>query len=373
MAHWGRQSEVTMKTFDPDDPMLTAYVLGELEGEELRELEALLARDADAAAHVASIRSAASGFSEAFEQEAAPSVEPIRLVEIEPRRRGPLIPFLFYATTAAAACFFVVLVIRLGDPATPGDRDSRAADAPLLESDAKGDAVDSLGRERAKTVEPMEPAASFADSADARSQMAAPSMMKEEGAPKAADASGPGANRESRVFRPANERSDRDRQELAPPPPEKPNDDWPHKNVAPLGEVKMTAAGTRAPRESEMDSVRQNSATVSTASKLMATTDARALLADLGYKEANEVLGGADESLEGQLSHAVSHQPDPEAALLRAVEGFARLIDEKTPSSDEAWDRVLADARYAAGTGAKRLEFVARIENARKAAADGGR
>jgi hypothetical protein len=58
--------------------------------------------------------------------------------------------------------------------------------------------------------------------------------------------------------------------------------------------------------------------------------------------------------------------PDPEAALVRAVNGFARLVEARTSAADESWDRVLADARYAAGSDPKRLEFVAQVERARE-------
>ena len=46
--------------FDPDDARLTAYVLGELEGQERAAIEALLAESAEARAFVEGLREAAA-------------------------------------------------------------------------------------------------------------------------------------------------------------------------------------------------------------------------------------------------------------------------------------------------------------------------
>ena len=54
-----------------DDPRLTAYALGELEPAEVREVEALLAEDAQARAAVQEIRATASRLTEALRNEAA--------------------------------------------------------------------------------------------------------------------------------------------------------------------------------------------------------------------------------------------------------------------------------------------------------------
>ncbi|HUG12189.1 MAG TPA: hypothetical protein VMM36_14320, partial [Opitutaceae bacterium] len=74
-------------------------------------------------------------------------------------------------------------------------------------------------------------------------------------------------------------------------------------------------------------------------------------------------------NVSGQMAAASSPMPDPEAALVRAVEGFARLVAERTPASDEAWDRVLSDARYAAGSNPRRIAFVALVGDTRDAVA----
>ena len=363
-----------MKTFDPDDPMLTAYALGELEGDELREVEALVASDPAAARHVESIRAAAAGIGEAFEREAAPDVEPIRPIEIEPRRRSPIIPWLFYASTAAAACFFVVLALRFSSPETYSDRNARAAEAPVPEAAAgKKQAEISLPDDRGK-----------ADSVQ-QSKLEADALADRAANVERQDAGKAGARvneSEVRELAGARARSDAPAEQFAapaagalsggasPPPP--------------LGEMKSMAKSASAPARDEDAIVLDGFAVTAkdkagygtvdalqraiNAKRPLVSVDATTLLADLGFKA---VLTGVESSLgntSAQTTVDASPQPDPEAALARAVGRFARLVADHTPANDESWDRALADARYAAGDDAKRLAFVDVIEAARKIA-----
>jgi hypothetical protein len=365
-------TEHTMKSFDPDDPLLTAYALGELEGEELREIEALVARDPAAARHVESIRAAASGFGEAFEREPAPAVAPIRAVEIEPKRRAPIIPWLFYASTAAVACFFVVLVIHLADPAALEKESNLAAEA-VLQGPPAPDSTDSaaVGSDvRAAAVEQAAGDELRRQSADLRKE-------KSEIAGAAASAAEPEAamaDKEESSFGSLRKRDDSlaAKSAAAAPPAVK------------LGETKDAARGARA-RENEgemrsFDSVARsidgrksysliaNLRATLAAGSLPESLDAAALLAELGLRELQEYREGDQANL-AQTTRDQSPMPDPEAALMRAVEGFARLVAARTPASEDSWDRVLADARYAAGSDPNRLEFVALVEQARGAMA----
>jgi len=356
-----------MKPFDPDDPLLTAYALGELEGEELREIEALVARDPAAARHVESIRAAATGFGEAFEREPAPEVEPIRAVEIEPRRRAPIIPWLFYASTAAAACFFVVLVIRIADPVVPDDDSSLAAEAVVAAPPAPMAAgpADEEGVDRAAAVKQAvgdEVRRQEADLRKEKSMATGAAAAVEEPATALAD-------KTESTFGSLQKRDDAYAAKSAAAP-----------SAAKLGETKDAARGARAREiEGEMrggNSYRAQSLSrdyagvlesvrsLLTAGSLPDAIDTAALLAELGLG----ALQAGDYNERGNLSQMAnsdSPMPDPEAALVRAVEGFARLVAARTPAIDESWDRVLADARYAAGSDEKRLAFVALVEQAR--------
>lgn len=349
-----------MKTFDPDDPMLTAFALGELEGDELREVEALLARDPAAARHVESIRAAAAGFGEAFEREPALDVEPIRSVEIEPKRRTPFIPWLFYASTAAAACFFIVLVVRLADPAAVQSKDSNlAAEATLPVAPPVAEPVDEVSG----TALRQQPALLGKEKAAVSDMAVAQRAESESLARKREMDSGS-----------ARERDDSTAVKAAAP-------------SASLGEMKDAAKSASARARANEGEMRSLDSFVADADKgdggavlegylekldaeaLPASIDTAALLAELGFKEPETSPGGELGNVAGQMAASPSPMPDPEAALVRAVEGFARLVGSRTPAGDEAWERVLADARYAAGSDPKRLEFVALIGRTRDAIA----
>ncbi len=123
--------------FSPDDPRLTAYALGELEGEERAEVEAALAHDAEARATVTGVRAMAGHMSAALADEPALAVEPKRAAESlqcaaivqgrdlrkldggEYRGYGKLIrfpQFYYVASGLAAACFVMFVALRKPEP-----------------------------------------------------------------------------------------------------------------------------------------------------------------------------------------------------------------------------------------------------------------
>ena len=62
--------------FDPDDPRLTAYALGELDAADRAEVEALLADSPEARRFVEEIRATARLLTEQLHQEPAPASPP---------------------------------------------------------------------------------------------------------------------------------------------------------------------------------------------------------------------------------------------------------------------------------------------------------
>ena len=127
--------------FSPDDPRLTAYALGELEGAEHAAVEAALREDAALRAVVAEIRATAAQLEGALAGEALPVVAELRggpRAEPEANRRaaiiaggggykldgGPLraplirFPQFYYVVSGLAAACFVVFVL-VNDPGEP--------------------------------------------------------------------------------------------------------------------------------------------------------------------------------------------------------------------------------------------------------------
>ena len=352
-----------MKNFDPDDPMLTAYALGELEGEELRECEELVARDPAAARHVESIRAAAGEFGEAFSREPAPSVEPIRAVEVEPEPRARTVPFLFYLSTAVAACFFVVIALRLGNPVAENAGKGRAAEAQL------------------PAGPPSEKAAATSTPADAglprqkelRDQVAldaySPARSEKQEASVAQQSNAPQLETFDSLQR-AKTREDKDKVVTANLASSSPGP-APQAAVGELKgfEKKSAESGSAEPTSiSAFAAIAKTVPGIGTVEALrqaverhrpVAGIDVSALLADLDFGETKP--SAVDSELGNTLAQTTgnaSPQPDPEAALARAVERFAQLLARHIPANDESWDRALADARYAAGDDAKRREFV---------------
>ena len=80
---------MSTNTIDPEDPRLTAYVLGELKGREREEFEALLARDATAQAEVAALRAATRMITDELARESAPELKPDQRAKLVRRVRTP--------------------------------------------------------------------------------------------------------------------------------------------------------------------------------------------------------------------------------------------------------------------------------------------
>jgi len=101
-----------MNTISPDDPRLTAYVLGELDETERADVEALLQNSPAAQAAVEEIRATAVQLEAALGEEPLPEVSAPK----DPYREKPgkLLSFpklYFVVGTLAAACFAVVVVL----------------------------------------------------------------------------------------------------------------------------------------------------------------------------------------------------------------------------------------------------------------------
>jgi Ca-activated chloride channel family protein len=74
--------------FNPDDARLTAYVLGELEGDERAEIEALIAKDGEARAFVEGLRETIGELERELAREPAPSLTSEQRARIEAGLRG---------------------------------------------------------------------------------------------------------------------------------------------------------------------------------------------------------------------------------------------------------------------------------------------
>lgn len=107
----------------PADPRLTAYAFGELEGDELKLIEAAVAADPGLQAAVEELRAFGGELTTTLGNEPVTEKVDGDLRAPSPKKRGGrLIPFpLHYLATAAAACFAVVVWMRheRGGPA-PG-------------------------------------------------------------------------------------------------------------------------------------------------------------------------------------------------------------------------------------------------------------
>jgi Ca-activated chloride channel family protein len=103
----------------PADPRITAFALGELEGEEHARIEAAVNADPELQAAVVELRAFGGQLSTALAGEKAEAMPPV--AEAPKKRRGRLIKFpLHYFATALAACFAVVVWVRhKGDVTTP--------------------------------------------------------------------------------------------------------------------------------------------------------------------------------------------------------------------------------------------------------------
>ena len=114
--------------FSPDDPRLTAYALGELEGAELAAVEAALHEDAALRAAVEEIRATVAQLEGALATEALPAAPELKRPEAVAKakpRGGVLLRFpqaYFVVSGLAAACFVVFVIVR-----DPGERPAPAA------------------------------------------------------------------------------------------------------------------------------------------------------------------------------------------------------------------------------------------------------
>ena len=103
----------------PADPRITAYAFGELEGDELKLIEAAVNADPALQAAVAELRGFGGQLATALGDE--PAVAEAAAAKPAPKkRRGLVIPFpLHYLATAAAACFAVVVWMRQDSQESP--------------------------------------------------------------------------------------------------------------------------------------------------------------------------------------------------------------------------------------------------------------
>lgn len=100
--------------FDPDDPRLTAYALGELpDPTDRAHVEALLAASPEARAELADIRSLTAALTAEYEQDrlAADPAEPVNIIHLPDHRRVWLRPLLAAAAMLVAAAILAGLLM----------------------------------------------------------------------------------------------------------------------------------------------------------------------------------------------------------------------------------------------------------------------
>ncbi len=100
----------------PEDPLLTAYALGELEDPERAAVEAALAANPALRAAVAEIRATAAQLETALAAETLPAASAV-VMPHEPRARIVRFPGAYYIIGGLAAACFAVMVIRYEPPA----------------------------------------------------------------------------------------------------------------------------------------------------------------------------------------------------------------------------------------------------------------
>lgn len=149
--------------FSPEDPKLTAYVLGELDAAEQAEVEARLRDDPAARATVESIRATTQWIEGALAQEPLPVVEPPRVASEDAYRRPKAkilnFPrFYFVAGTLAAACFAVMVVLHEPAPKPVLEKQYTVLELPAAPSEQSAateprdtDALHPQAEARAKT------------------------------------------------------------------------------------------------------------------------------------------------------------------------------------------------------------------------------
>ncbi|GAB1488924.1 hypothetical protein MASR2M8_13720 [Opitutaceae bacterium] len=128
----------------PDDPRLTAYALGELEGADLAEVEAAVRANPTLQATIAEVRALAGELTDVLAKEPdGPAVEP----RVDPYRRK-IVRFPYYVVAGlAAACFAVMVVMHEDRPVEPELRTfelnfpSEVASAPAAPAGAVAEAA----------------------------------------------------------------------------------------------------------------------------------------------------------------------------------------------------------------------------------------
>lgn len=184
----------------PDDPRLTAYALGELEGDERASVEAAVRANPELRAAVEEIRATMAHLEAALAAEAAADdaggagalqtiaarAQPSGLGGEGPRKRGKLIPFpqLYYVVGGlAAACLALVVWANREQYAAREDA-QRVAQQRAAEQQAKARAA--LAQVRvAVPVEPAAPAAPAEAVAQAAAPLASPAVAAAAAAPAA--------------------------------------------------------------------------------------------------------------------------------------------------------------------------------------------
>ncbi len=145
---------------NPDDPRLTAYALGELEGEAEALVEAAIAADPNLAAEVENIRAMAGDLADALGEEALPEVEPVELFEPEGKRiEFPLghrkrRRFPYYWVSGLAAAGFAVLIVFQSAESPIAGREGVAGPAATAASQA-GQSVVASTPESERTRTPL--------------------------------------------------------------------------------------------------------------------------------------------------------------------------------------------------------------------------
>jgi Ca-activated chloride channel family protein len=135
---------------DPDDPRLTAYALGELEGDDAARMAVAVAADPALRAAVEEIRATAGWVTAALEAEPLPELKrPAHHVSYHTVRPARIfrLPYFAVAAMAAAACLVLVFALR---------------ELPLGEQAARQKAAALTGPEAAAKVEAAAPSAAAA-------------------------------------------------------------------------------------------------------------------------------------------------------------------------------------------------------------------
>ncbi len=160
--------------FPPDDPRLTAYALGELEGAERAAVEAALRDDPAVRAVVEEIRATAALLSSALAEEAAADLptgapaprEKAAIIHGSDYRKldgGPLgklitFPRFYYVVGGlAAACFAVVVALHPPEPRPAPKVYAEVALAPAKEARAMEASMDTAEKKEAARPQPAEP------------------------------------------------------------------------------------------------------------------------------------------------------------------------------------------------------------------------